>query len=159
MVRWIVASCRKYFDSNRGDVPLFYENTGPKRMLDSSGKPLKSYAEFRIDGPYYRRLSAYETYYDIDLNVLCHTGIDTLYSDEIERMLGIFAVAFTEAIPVYKYGRDVMGVDDSSRVGCLIRLDGKNEAVRVSRFGQANPDTPLAQASVDGTYRMKMIGE
>lgn len=156
MVRWITASCRSHFNDRKMDIPLFFPNVGSKRLQDELGKPISLYAEFRVDGPYYQKMNAKEERYDVDLNVLCQAGINTGDSERILYALGIFSAAFTDVIPVFRFGRDTDGVDDQSLIGCLIRNDEKNEAVRVSQFGQANPDTQLAQASVDGSYRMRL---
>lgn len=156
IVRWLVASCRAYFKSRQGIYPLFFENTGPKNLIDSNGQPINSYGEFRIEGPYIRYVTTNETWYEVELNILCHTGINAANSDEIERMVGLYAAAFANSIPVMKFGNSE-GDDRTVQVGCLILLDNKGEQVRVSRFGQANPDTKLSQASIDGTYRMRTV--
>lgn len=153
MVRWIVASCRYFFNERRNSIPLFFENTGPKTLLDSQGYPTKTYAEFRIEGPYFKQNNAVEVQYDVIINILVHTGINVIDSDEIERALGLFASIYVNAIPVFRYGNRLG--DDQTYVGCLQTLVTKGDEVRVSRFGQANPDTRLAQASIDGSFRMK----
>jgi hypothetical protein len=153
MVRWIMASCRSFFYERRNGIPLFFENTGPKTLLDAAGNPTKTYGEFRLEGPYFRQVNAVEQQYDIVINILVHTGINVTDSDEIERALGSFASIYQSVIPVYRYGNGIG--DDQTFVGCLQLLVTKGDEVKVSRFGQANPDTRLAQASIDGNYRMK----
>jgi len=153
MVRWIIASCRAFFFNRRQGYTLFFENIGAKNLKDTSGKEVPYYAEFRVDGPGVRQLTKREYVWEIEINVLLHGAVDVRYSDEIEKMLGVFAAAFEDAIPVYRYGDGVR--DDQSQIGCLRLFSEKGEEVQVSRFGQANPDTKLTQASVDGRYRMR----
>jgi len=154
IVRWIVASCRTFFNTRKGNYPLFFENTGPKKLQDAQGNPIASYAEFRVNGPYYRKITTTEEFYDVELNVLCHTGINNTDSDEIERMLGTYFSAFAPTIPILRYGNGLS--DDQSQIGCLMLYGEKGDQIRVSRFGQANPDTKLAQGSIDGSYRMRL---
>lgn len=135
------------------NVPLFFENSGAKNLKDSHGEPYTSYAEFRMDGPFIRRVTRNEIHWDVEINILVHAGISLRYSDEIETVLGIMAAAYEYSIPVYKYGDNVG--DDQSQIGCLIIVTEKGEDIEVSRFGQVNPDTKLAQASIDGHYKMR----
>lgn len=156
IVRWIVASCRTHFENGKGPYSIYFENAGPRNLVDFQGKPITNYVEFRIDGPYIRKLSQKELWYTCDLNLLCHSNIDNRDSDSIERMLGWFVTLFTDAIPVMKFG-NTPGDDRTVQFGCLMLYASKGDDINVSRFGQANPDTKLAQASIDATYRMKLV--
>lgn len=162
--RWINASCRDFFNSNRTPnamgalpIPLYFEATGAKNLIDvTTGKPIMDYAEFRLDGPFRQQMTATETWYDIEINILCISLVRDDYSDQLEVTLGVFATAFQYCIPVFKYGD--LPQDDQTKIENLILLQDKNEQVRVSRFGQANPDTRLVQGSVEGHYRLKLVG-
>jgi hypothetical protein len=156
MVRWIVASCRVFFAARRGSYSLFFENIGPKDLKDIHGQSIPLYGQFRIDGPYIHTPTKNEIWYDVEINILCQSVIDNRDSDLIEQMIGTFAAAYEYAIPVMKYG-DNEGDDSTVQIGCLIQLLEKGEQIRVNRFGQANPDTKLAQASIDGSYRMRLF--
>lgn len=156
MVRWIVASVRTFFNSRRGDYHLYYENVGKKDLKDSNGRPITVYGQLRIDGPYIRTPTSNETQYEIEVNVLCQSNVDNTNADVIEAMLGQFVTAYEYAIPVMKYGNGPSD-DRTVQVGCLVQIADKGEQIRVNRFGQANPDTPLAQASIDGSYRMRLF--
>lgn len=156
MPRWLMASVRVHFAELIGatDV-LIYEHTGPKDYLDMNGRPVKGYAELRVTGPYYRAMSLSEGWYDIDINVLCSIPLKMTNADEIERLIGLYYSLMTPTIGVFKYGNGPD--DDGSQIGCLELLPQREGDVKVSRFGQANPDTQFIQATVEAQYRLKLF--
>lgn len=143
-----MASCRVFFNDRRQGIPLYFMYTGPKPL---SGE--KTYAEFRLDGPYTRKVSGSEKWYDIEINVLSTTHVEVSKTDDIEDINGIWLAAFEDAIPVYKFGN--RPGDDKSFIGCLVLQQQAGKAVHLNRFGQSNPDTRMIQTSVEGHYRMK----
>lgn len=148
--RWIMASARDFFKEN-SHFPLFFEHTGDKTLKG----PITKYAEFRLDGPFATKVTKNETYYDIEINILCIATLNESYADDLEEVLGDFMSIFAIGwFHVFRYGDH--DVDDQSKVGCMILSTGKHEEIRVSRFGQANPDTRVLQASVEAHYQMRL---
>jgi len=155
IVRWIIASARKYFHTF-SRYPMFYEHTGPKTLTLPNGRPITEYTEFRLDGPYTQQITKRETHYEIEINVLCVTTVDQGNADKIEDVLGSIHSIFSKGnFPVLRYGDS--SIDDESHIGCMLLRTDKREEVRVSRFGQANPDTRVLQASVEGHYQMRLF--
>ena len=153
--RWIMASCRHFFHDRRGQFSMFFEHAGSKDLRTDAGGKIVDYFEFRLDGPFSQQHSKNETEYAVEINILCISNLKTKYTDQIEIMVGIAAASFELNIPVFRFGDQPQ--DDQSLVGCLKLVQGKNEQVRVSRFGQANPDTQVIQASVEGHYTMRLV--
>jgi len=153
--RWIMASCRHFFHDRRSNFPMYFEHAGTKDLRTDSGGKIVDYFEFRLDGPFMQQQSKKETEYQIEINILCISNTRPKFTDQIEVMVGIAAASFELVVPVFRYGDQPQ--DDQSYVGCLRLSQDKNEQVRVSRFGQANPDTQVIQASVEGHYIMKLV--
>ncbi len=152
MNRWIMASCRTWFENNKqNNIKIFYEYFKHKDVTE------QQYAEFRLNGPDYQLITKSEGRYDVDINLLVTQVLNDGNTDEIELLIGSIAVCFAECIPVYKYGSIDNLVNDGSLIGNLVRVNEKNGEVNVSRFGQANPDTLISQASIDSRYTMRLF--
>lgn len=146
--RWLVSSVAKHFDALRGTLPMFMEGQDRTRLTSSR------LIELRFDGPFIKEES--KNYYslEVDVNVLVQNGIDdddfyTIYTDT-----GIVSAAFTQTIPVYKYGNTAD--DDDSLLSCLYLVPhgrGK-DTVMIQHFGQIEPKTRLLQSTVEGQYMM-----
>jgi len=152
MSRYIMASVRVHFSQKLVTYPIYYEHTNPKNLIDSNGKEIRDYYEFRLDGPYKRKLQGPDTWYYVEINILIQSLVDPKYADRIEEMIDEATSGFAEGIPVYKY----VDTDPPEYVGCLELLEDDNEQIHCNRFAQANPDTKVLQASVEGHYRMKL---
>ena len=142
--RWIKASVYKHFDDRKQGVPLFLE--GDKRSTNEK----QAYAELRMDGPFFKKLTAIEWNVYIEVNVLVQTirKREKLYTNSTNS--GIIAEAFTDHIDIYRYGGEL--VDDESFVGCLnLNMDGKRP-LTIRDVGESRPTEPLNQTQVEGHY-------
>ena len=160
MSRWIMASCRVWFETNKlNNVPIFYEYTRHKNITQNNTVvPASQYAELRLDGPYYRQITANEAWYNVDINVLCTQDLKEGQADLIESLISSIYVCFPICIPVYRYGDPLANVlNDSSFIDGMRRTDERDGEVNVQRFGQANPDTLLSQVSIEAGYRLKLF--
>ena len=165
MSRWIMASFRTWFDATKlNEIPIFYEYTRHKNITQNETMPeAQQYAEFRLNGPFYSKVTAIEEYYDVMLNVIVTQDLNEGKADEMDMLIGSIQVCFTDCIPIYRYGIvDLSGpngsnINDSSLVGGMLIHDDKMGSVEVLRFGQANPDTLLSQTSIEANYRMKLV--
>jgi hypothetical protein len=144
--RWIVASINKHFaDIIKPDLDLYIEGTDRRTGQE------QNYAELRHDGPRCTELSKGYWHIDVvvDILVVSKTNDQDIYT--LERNLGLVQSAFTEDIPVFKYGDD-----PSDQLGCLTLCPRPDEPIRTNNFGQVENDTRLRQASVDACYRMNL---
>lgn len=158
MNRWIMASCRTWFENNKlNDIKIFYEYTKHKDIDDHTTKyEIQQYGEFRMDGPDYKQITKNEQWYDVIINVLVTQTLNEGNSDEVELLIGSIAVCFAECIPVFRYGSSDNILNDNTQIGVLKRVNQKSGEVNVARFGQANPDTQITQASIESNYRLKL---
>ena len=157
MNRWIMASCRTWFDTKKlGDLTVFWEYSRHKQIQQQK-QELQSYAEFRLNGPDYRRVSGNEEWYDVTINVLLTQNLNEGDSEAMEFLIGQVVPCFTNSIPVYKYGKIDDPENDESLIGCLQTIKGRDGEIEISRFGQANPDTLLTQTSIESEYRLKLL--
>ena len=159
MPRWIMASCRQWFETNKGDTDLkiFYEYTRHKDITQGETRPeIPRYAEFRLNGPDYRKISGNEESYTIEINVLLSQTLIEGQADLMDQLAGLLTPCFTTCIPVYKYGVNMNPDNDGSLIGGLMLADEKDGQVNFYRFGQANPDTLFTQAALEAGYRMNL---
>lgn len=159
MSRWIMASCRNWFETNKlNAIPIYYEYTRHKNITQNETKrEVPQYAEFRLNGPDYKQVTANEVWYSVELNLLCSQSLVEGQADLIEKLLGSIYVCFTTCIPIYRYGDITLDAkNDSSFVGPLMIADEKDGQVNIYRFGQANPDTLFSQTALEAGYRLKL---
>jgi hypothetical protein len=107
-----------------------------------------------MDGPYYTEESKDFWRLYIELSVLTQSVMTDTSYHTIHRMVGDVAAAFTDTIPVYKYGTSTD--DTQTLVGCLELIqDIRNrERIQTNHFGQIDPAIPLLQATVEAHYEM-----
>lgn len=141
-IRWVRASCRKHFDSFKGSNTLYFEG------LDRDGlTELQEFAEFRLDGPHVSFLAGGSYKLEIDIAVGIQAKQDPNDLDKISRFAGIFHVAFTDPINVFKFG-DTADDDPEELLGCLILAD----KVRYNYFGMVDSVNKLEQAQLLAKY-------
>jgi hypothetical protein len=148
--RWIAASCADHFDTYKGTCFLHFEGTGP-RPVDTGRK---YWAEFRLDGPYRGSGTAHEENYTVEINVLLCAVIEDNYAYRIQDLQGQFAEAFTNCIPIYRYGNGPQ--DDDSLVGEMNLVTTQGERVMISNFSMIGPNTQLKQGSIEGHYSLRL---
>lgn len=148
-VRWIKASCTKHFDDNRGSLPMDFEGAERVEAVDQ-----EDYCEFRFGGPYFHELGSDEYKIRVICNVLIHHVKATdanFYTPAINE--GIITKAFSESIPVHKYGTGAD--DDDSLIGCLSR----EKEIRVNNFGQIQKGSRVVQSTVEADYEIYLRSE
>jgi hypothetical protein len=145
--RWAFASVVNHFQNNLDTtrVPIFVE--GEKRNTDT----LKTFAEVRMDGPFFTEVSRDCYKIEGEVNILIQATLDEMDAQLIHRSVGLVTAAFSD-ISVYRFG-DEPG-DDNSFVWCwkLINDSRRRERVQVSHFGVIEPNTKLTQATVEAHY-------
>lgn len=151
--RWITMSLNKAFNDSLSDAdpPLFLYIEGTNRRTNEQ----KTYAELRIDGPYYTELSKDYWQIDVDIDVLVmnKTNNEDMYA--MQRAIGTVLAAFTTDIPVFMYGN---GTDDNpmTQLGCFRLLPNDEVPIRVTNFGQPKLENREYQATVNAKYRMNL---
>lgn len=160
--RWIHASVAVYF-KNIADA--LNSGAGLKLIVEGidEREPEKmdvDHAELRINGPMVFQLSHNYFRLDVDTNVLLTDLMGGTHEDpyDLQRWTGAFQQAAWETIPVYRYGPDTVGVDDGSRLGCLIPR-GRKEAARAYQFGQVSINDRVRQAAVDTRHSIELTVE
>lgn len=151
--RWIAASLAVYYKAVADALSLNLLVEGvDERKSEMMGSDR---AELRVNGPMIRHLSAGYFRLDVDSNIL----LTDLMEGEAENTYnlmnwaGAFQQAAEKTIPVYRYGPDTGGVDDSSLVGCLT-IRGRKEGPSLFHFGQVSTDDRVRQAAVDTQHWM-----
>ena len=153
--RWIAASLAVYYKvvADALSIPLLVEGIDERE----SGKMEKDRAELRINGPFIKQPSNGYFQLNVDSNILLTDlmGGEEENSYNLMNWAGAFQQAAEKAIPVYRYGPDTAGVDDSSLVGCLT-VRGRKEGPDVFHFGQVSTDSRVRQAAVDTQHWMHL---
>lgn len=146
--RWIVASVRKHFYDNRQGLFMHIEET------DRQTASVSDFCEFRIDGPRIKEVS--KDYFKLltTVNILITSAMDNKDFDKINKNIGIIVAAFTPNINAFKYGDGPD--DDSSFLGCMQLSRGKNDVLRVNKFGQIDKTEKINQATVEGRYYLDL---
>jgi hypothetical protein len=147
--RWIKASCAKHFQDRLNPLHLFIEGSN----RDTAGK--RTYAEFRLDGPYSSEISKNYWQLDIDINILVVTIRDDHDNYEHERNVGIVASAFTRGIVIWKYGNSP-GDDPLEKLGCLQMNPDRKDLIEIGNFGQVANDARMIQSTVESHYRLNL---
>ncbi len=146
--RWIFASVSKHFYDNRDGIAIYVE--GQHRDT----KDNKDFFEIRVDGPYFTEYSKGYWRCYTEVNILVQSAMDNVNFHRIHTNVGIVAAAFTNAIPVYKYGSG--DDDDDTLLGCMQLVSdyrGK-ERIQINHFGIIDKNVNLMQASVEGHYEI-----
>jgi hypothetical protein len=143
--RWVFASVSEHFESRKQN--LFFTVEGDEQKTQEQ----TDYFELRMNGPSVLKYSGYHRL-EIVINVLVVSKNNLTDIHTILRNVGIVTEAFTDFIPVYKYGS---GVDDDQEfLGCLVRCKYEGEEIKVSNLGQIDPNTKEQQSVVQGYYKM-----
>lgn len=156
LTRWVMASVAKYFSDTgtAASIPTLVDGleTHTEEFVSQSER-----AEIRVNGPYTKRMPGCENA-RVTINILCSSVMGesgkNVYG--LDTTLGVFHAAADDDIPVFKYGSEVG--DDSTQIGCLKLLSGKNDYVRVIKFGQLEENTRLRQGMVSATYELDVTG-
>lgn len=149
--RWITASLYKHFKDACDSASLFMYIEGTDRRTNEQ----RTYAELRVDGPYYTELSKGYWQIDVDIDVLVMDKTNNVDLYSMQRAIGNVLAAFTTDIPVFMYGA---GTDDDpmTQLGCFKLLPNDAEPIRVTNFGQPKLEIKESQASVEARYRMNL---
>ena len=143
--RWIQASVTKHFIDAFAGFKVFTE--GSERDTDKD----KEYVEIRMDGPIARPQVNNQYELEVTPNILVTTvGVKDTYKHR--RVMGKVLAAFTNGIPVKRYGNGDQ--DDDSLLGCL---QLKSE-VRGNYFGQIDTVLKIEQSTVDAEYTLTLAG-
>lgn len=146
--RWVAASINKHFSDRKRGYFCYIE--GQDRVDLRQDR-----FEVRYDGPYIQETSKNYFQVNVEINVLVTTIKDQIDGYKDKKMVGVAAAAFTNEIPVYKFG-DTVGVDDSSLVGCLVLKTSGREQIIISNFGLIQPSANIIQSTVEGHYQMTL---
>ena len=141
--RWFFASVSKHFTTLAPSI-TFIEGTHRQTPPD------KTHAEFRMDGPRVRPVPGGDIYNWIAVNILFNTAMDSQEFHEKHRLVGEIVSAFTESIPIFRYGDGPD--DDGEQIGCFALLDRGLDTIRVNHFGQIDPAIRLEQGTIEGHY-------
>ncbi len=149
--RWSKASVSKHFSDILTPVhPMFIENQ--HRDTDEEA----NFFELRMDGPRLEEVSKDCWKLRVEINILCQSVMNETDYHLIEDMVGLAQSAFTNAIPVNRYGNRLG--DDDSFLGCyVIQQDkGNLDFIEANRLGQIDIRTKLLQSMVEAHYIMDL---
>lgn len=140
--RWIWASVSKWFsDIITPNIPMYVEGD------DRGTGLLATYTEFRMDGPTGKEQNKGIWALYIAINVLVVVKKNETDTHTQFKIQGQVTNAFTQVIPIYRYG------DDDGFIDCLtLRTDNRNGII-ISQFGQISPDLNVLQSTIEGHYR------
>jgi hypothetical protein len=147
--KWIISSIAHHFDSHRDGVSMHVEGTKRKDPVGST------WFELRFDGP--DRAWIDRDVYRFSITINC--SVTAMANEEDAYLLfktcGLVAKAFTNSIPVYKFG--TAGSDDQSLIGCLTVKD----SILTNIFGQDESADDQVLAEVQGHYELDLtiVGE
>lgn len=155
--RWFEASVHKAFkDACRTrNIIMFVEGMNRSILRD---KP--AYIEVRVDGPYAEELSKNFWQVDMEVNVVISTvpSQNDIYAHTT--LIGIIQAMCPNPLRIYRYGSNMVEVDDGTRLGCMSvsPIVSGDRPYRISRFGQITPDARLLQSTVEVHYRGEFDG-
>lgn len=148
--RWIQASYVKAIRSSMGEgIGLFVEGE------DRSTNKFAKFAELRVDGPYIKpRGAAGEFSAYIEVNLL---GDSTRSPDNIydrQNLQGYLSWLLTRDFCIYKTGNEGSpeNTDDGSYFETMLLLP--HDEIKISDFGQIDPNTQVFQCAVEAHYLM-----
>lgn len=147
--QWIWASITKYINDNKGTYVICFEGDA-KAMDDNS-----TWVEVRMDGPDIRHLSGSTYQLDVEINLLCNILIDEQKNVYYPQQLtGHFASLLLPTLHIYKYGPASDAENTGALLGCLQRQDN----VRVTNYGNRQPNTRIYQFTVEAAYKLVLSG-
>ncbi len=150
--RWSKASISKHFsDLLTPTYPLFIEN----QHRDDTDE-LPNFFELRVDGPRLEEVSRDCWKLRVEVNVLCQSVMNETDYHIIDDMVGLAQSAFTNSIPVFRYGNRLG--DDDSFLGCYIIQQDRStiDFIEGNRLGQIDIRTKLLQSMVEAHYVMDL---
>lgn len=148
--RWLKASVSKHFDDRRDSLKLFIENQ--HRDTDEDAE----FIELRMDGPRCLEVSKDCWKIRVEINILIQVVMNDVDFHRIDDVVGIVQAAFTNCIPVYRYGN--RPGDDDTFLGSLVLLQSPSnrDFLEANRFGQIDIRTKLLQSAIEGHYQMDL---
>lgn len=163
--RWSKASISKHFqdllspapinepfDPNDPlSFPLFIE--GQHRDTDA----IPNFFELRVDGPRLLEVSKDCWKLRVEINILCQSVMNDSDYHIIDDMIGLAQSAFTNSIPVCRFG--IRPDDDDSFVGCYVIQQAVEtvDYIEGNRLGQIDIQTKLLQSMVEAHYVMDLL--
>ncbi len=152
LTRWINASINDHFATVlTPNIFVFVEGDTRKTREESD------FVEVRVDGPLIKEASHGFFYITCEVNCLVNSVVNdnNLYGLDIN--IGLVEVAFTRALPIYRYGDGVD--DDQSLLGCLKLIDDRRNSLDVFKLGRMLIEAPIMRATVEGHYKMDLCME
>lgn len=151
--RWMFSSMRKHFSGVAATIPLNYYVEG---VDEPESKDFQNDScLFKLDGPIAHQGSNEVEWYTVDIMILL-TDIIQLTNDNaysIYQWAGVFqASMLNDALGIYRYGPDALGVDDKTLIGCLEPDPSVKNNVRVVSYGQVDKDLRIKQVSINGRF-------
>jgi hypothetical protein len=120
---------------------------------------LPKWTEFRLDGPYWWKLSHNYFKLKVEVNILISIRPKAQGEDfySLERAQGIVNTAFVRNLGMIRLGDGPL--DNNQNFGCMSLITEGREPVTTSNFGLIEPDVELIQSTVEGHYYMCLKGE
>lgn len=145
--RWIKASFLKEFKLHLKGQMMFVE--GEERLTNTNYQHL----EFRLDGPYLKPLGPehYKAYIEVNLLANCTRNEENKYWRE--NLEGTMMHILNRDVCIYKIGN--VGIEDEDDGTLLEIMNHLNvDMIKVSDFGQIDPNTQVFQATAEAHYEM-----
>lgn len=155
LVRWIHSSVAKFLKdvAVENSIPSLVEGIEERstQFMESPDR-----AEIRVSGPFTKRLNGKQSVALVFVNVLCSStvGGEKKNPYRLDEMLGIFHEAMDGKIPIFKYGTDPVGEEET--IGCLNPKGDRNGSVKVHIFGELAADVAMRQGIVDASYTLNL---
>lgn len=146
--RWIFASTTTVFEAGRGTLKFYVEGTD---MSDRRNQ--EDYAEFRMNGPFFKEVSRDYWQVDFEINVLV-SAVKGKDFHKIHKHVGTVAGMFVGSLPIRCLGSEPDD-DPKTILECaVLDTEGRDGGIFIQHFGQFDPTLPIVQATVQGTYRL-----
>lgn len=148
--RWIQASYVKAIRASMGDgIALFVEGE------DRTTNKFPKFAELRIDGPYIKPRGAsgeFSAYVEVNLLGNSTRSPDNIY--ERQNLQGYLSWLLTRDFCIYRTGNEESpeATDDNSFFEVMLLLP--HDEIKVSDFGQIDPNSQVFQCAVEAHYQM-----
>lgn len=148
LIRWVRASYIKALKPLLEGKPLYVE--GDQRLTNQTDQSI----EIRIDGPYLTPVGTrgeYRAY--IEVNLLVNSGYNQKNRYEADNLRGLLMNALNRDFCIYRTGNNIQEeTDDNSLVGVMQLIP--SQMIKVSNFGQINPDAKVNQSVAEAHYEM-----
>jgi hypothetical protein len=151
--RWIFASIADRFKTVADglNIPILVEGIDER---EAAKIRTVSHVELRVHGPETNEISHNYFQLHVEINLLLTQLNDGAKQNSYQliQFCGVLQKAASGSIPIYRFGPDTLGVDDSTLVGCLSPDPLRNRAITVFHFGEIDRDRRIRQSAVDGRY-------